>query len=158
MIDIRKHVRYNANIRTNVPNIVSGFLEKRMIMKRVSEMSEREYRTYKRNRRSAMTAKKNLLKFFAGIAMVLVIVIGFKAASAHVNATNRIDEYKFYKTVNIGYGETLEDVAKANFDEHYDSFEEFFNEIKSINHVNENSAMAGGKLLYIPYYDIPAAE
>lgn len=125
---------------------------------RVSDMSDREYRMYKRNRRAVYNAKKNLIRFVAGIIMVMVIIIGFKAASAHVNATNRIDEHKFYKTVNVGYGQTLESVARDNFDEHYDSFEEFFNEIKSINHVNEKSAMAGGKLLYIPYYDIPVND
>ena len=43
-------------------------------------------------------------------------------------------------------------------DKYHNHQEEFYNEVKSINHVNEDSAMAGGKLLYIPYYDIPWYE
>lgn len=121
-------------------------------------MTEREYKNYKRNRRNVINAKRNLTRLIMAIVMVVVIVIGFKAASAQVKATNRIEAYKFYKTVTISYGQTLEDTARANFDEHYDSFEEFYNEVKSINHVNEDSAMAGGKLLYIPYYDIPVCD
>lgn len=125
---------------------------------RVSEMSDKEYRVYKRNRRAVANAKRNLARLVMGLAMIVIIVIGFKAASAHVNATNKIEAYKFYKTVTMSYGQTLEDVVKANYDTHYDSFDEFYNEVKSINHVNENSAMAGGKMLYIPYYDIPVSE
>ena len=125
---------------------------------RISDMTDKEYRSYKNRRRVAAKARINMVRLVAAVMFALVIVIGCRFAAAKVGATNKIEAYKFYKTVTMKYDQTLSDVADEYFDEHYDNVEEFLDEIKSINHVNENSAMAGGKLLYIPYYDIPEAE
>jgi len=137
-------------------------MNKDMNRVRISDMTDREYELYKRRRsarrEASRRAKMNLFRLVGAFVLVVVIVIGFRCAATKSSATNRIESCKFYKTITMEYNQSLRDVAEYYFDEHYDSVEEYLNEIESINHVYEGSAIPGGKTLYIPYYDIPVTK
>lgn len=123
---------------------------------KVTNMTEREYRAYKLQRRRSAMMKKVIFRFVSALVLVIAITVGCKFASSKAAANNEINECKFYKTVNLSYDQTLLDVATENFDnEHYSSVDSYLNEIKSINHITDDTAIMGGKLLYIPYYAVP---
>ena len=77
----------------------------------------------------------------------------FKSFNTKAGSVSDAGQCKYYKTVNLGFEETVRDVAEANFDaDNYSSIEAYIDEIYEVNHIEEDDTFAGGKLLYIPYY------
>ena len=120
---------------------------------RISDMNDMEYRNYKRARAKAIAFKKNAVKAFLIFALIIIVSVIFKSFNTKAGSVSDAGQCKYYKTVNLGFEETVRDVAEANFDaDNYSSIEAYIDEIYEVNHIEEDDTFAGGKLLYIPYY------
>jgi hypothetical protein len=121
--------------------------------RRVTEMSDREYNSFKRKRAASLRMKNNTIKLVILIVSVLILTVSIKAITAMASNSDQRAMQKYYRTVSIDFDDTLRSIAEENFDaEHYMSVNDYLNEIMDINHISENSAISGGMIIYIPYY------
>lgn len=121
--------------------------------RRVTEMSDREYYSFKKKRAAALRMKNNTIKMVIFILSVLILTVSIKAITAMASNSDQRAMQKYYRTVSIDFDDTLQSIAEENCDtEHYMSVNDYLNEIKDINHISENSAISGGMIIYIPYY------
>ena len=67
------------------------------------------------------------------------------------SSQNEVTLYKYYKNVEIQNDDTLWDLAKENYCKNKQSIKEYMNEVKSINHLTDDSIVAGNYLV-LPYY------
>lgn len=96
-------------------------------------------------------------QFTALIAVITVILIAlvFTATSLSTDAQSEVyaPEFKYYKNVTVTYGDSLWDIAKANYpSEHYKSINSYISEICSVNHISEADMLRAGENIIIPYY------
>ena len=60
--------------------------------------------------------------------------------------------YEAFMNYELEQGDSLWSVASANYDEHYDSIEDYIEEICIINSVSYDTKLVAGTSLIIPYY------
>ncbi len=61
------------------------------------------------------------------------------------------DQQKLYKTIEICPGDSLWAIAEEYRDEHYDSLEDYIQDLKEINHL-ETDCIEEGNYLTVAYY------
>ena len=121
--------------------------------KRITEMSEREYVSFKKMRSAMLRMKNNIVKLAMILVSVMILTFSVKAITAMASNADHKAVQKYYKTVSIGYDDTLYSIAVENFDsDHYRDVTDYLKEITDINHISEDSAISGGAVIYIPYY------
>lgn len=90
--------------------------------------------------------------------MVVVIFLGlFAVKGKAVSDFNKEQKYKYYTQIRIEYGDTLWSIANQYMDQDYDTRASYIAEVKSINHIKEDSIQEGKKLI-IPYYSSELKE
>ncbi len=120
--------------------------------KRVTEMSEREYIAYKKRREASLNTRNIIIRFVFITAVAMILTISIKAITTFASSSAGAEQ-KYYKTVSIGYNDTLESIAESNYDpSHYSTAKDYLQEIMDINHLSADSAIGGGQIIYIPYY------
>lgn len=83
---------------------------------------------------------------------VLVLTLSVFSLSAKANSTTGANEYKYYTSHLIEPGESLWSIAESNMDTvHYDSIQDYVDEIISINGISGDKIQSGYYLL-IPYF------
>ena len=122
-----------------------------------SRMSGREYRHYVWKIRRQRAIRNRI--FFA---LATLCFIALMAVSCHVlisNAETEIEnfEYKYYKNIEVKYGDSLWSIAEDYADDHYDSVHDYINEVKSINHM-KGDMIREGEMILIPYYSAEYVE
>ena len=87
-------------------------------------------------------------------ALILGILVVFSISGLDTNArsTSDMPEYKYFMNYELQRGDSLWSVASANCDEHYDSVEDYIEEICIINSVSYDTELIAGSSLIIPYY------
>ena len=89
-----------------------------------------------------------LHKRFAILACVIIAVLAlimlFNVTSSAKNTYN-YDTY--YSNVLINSGDTLWDIAKDNYSVEYGDFNDYIDEIRTLNHLNNDIIHAGGYLV-----------
>ena len=65
----------------------------------------------------------------------------------------RENEHKYYKSIELEYGDTLWDIAMEYRDSHYDSIQDYIRELKEINNLLTDDIHAD-RYLTVVYYDI----
>ncbi len=120
---------------------------------KVSEMTDREYRTYKRALRRRRAFHKKCLLVMATICLVLLGTISYQSIRSSAHTQDDVIEYKYYTNVTIGYGETLWNLADEYIDyEYYKDKNAYITEVCSINHLQSDSDIIAGQKLIVPYY------
>lgn len=109
------------------------------------------------SRREIIARRKRLQRMHGIIsisALILSIVIVFSISGMVTNARSTDDkpEYKYFKSYEIEYGDSLWSVASDHYDSHYESVEEYIEEICIINSISSDSRLIAGSHLIIPYY------
>lgn len=66
-------------------------------------------------------------------------------------ASAKDNEYKYYTSITIEYGDTLWSIANQYMDKEHYTRTSYISEIKSINHIKDDYIQEG-KLLILPYY------
>jgi len=84
------------------------------------------------------------------LALLLSLTMGASLSSAQEE--NKQISYKYFKSIMIESGDTLTDIANMYLDEHYDSVQEYIDEVASINHLHNTDKIISGRYLIVPYY------
>lgn len=139
-LDIRICVRYNLKYRTDVPN---GAFDMEVYM---NTNGRRKYINYRKRQQIFRTCCLIISLF------VLSVCFAFGASRLVSNAQSNSDitYFKYHTSITIAAGDTLTSLAKE-YGEHFDSYEDFINEVKFSNHLNDDTIYAGMNLI-IPYY------
>lgn len=104
----------------------------------------------KMQKKKAMLCK---ISFFCMTALfVMVFALSVFSLSARANSTEHANEYKYYTSHRIEQGESLWSIAEETVDyDHYDTVQDFIEEIKAVNQVSGDKIQSGNYLL-IPYF------
>ncbi len=100
--------------------------------------------------------KEQIKGFFSITALLISIVIVFTISGVRTNARsiNDLPEYKYYMSYELEYGDTLWKIASIYCDyNHYDSIEDYMEEVCLINSISTETNLLSGASLIIPYYD-----
>ena len=120
--------------------------------KSFSEMSTIERRRIYQKRKRLHALQKRVITVIITMVIVLSGVISFSVFNAKAKASqNEVTLYKYYKNVEIQCDDTLWDLTKENYDKDKQSIKEYMNEVKSINHLTDDSIVAGNYIV-LPYY------
>lgn len=101
--------------------------------------------------------RKRLMKIYS-VPLVLMIAVIFSMAvntdfaKAEALEVNGLNLDKHYKSIIIEYGDTLWGIAAEFKDSHYESVQDYIDEVMQINNLKTDRIHAG-KYLTIPYYD-----
>ncbi len=116
-------------------------------------MERAEARKIHRLQREKQVKRQRRLIFAVLFAVVLVIAVlsitHFAYASADPDAVPRI---KYYTSIMIYNGNTLESIASEYMTKEYESVEQYIYEICCMNHLSEDTILIAGNYLTIPYY------
>lgn len=87
-------------------------------------------------------------------ALIFSIIVLFSVSGLDTNARSTTDkqEYKYFMNYELEHGDSLWSVASDNYDEHYDSIEEYIEEICIINSISVDTELIAGSSLIIPYF------
>ena len=109
------------------------------------------------NRRELIARRKRQQRIRGIIslsALILSIIIVFSISGLVTNArsTNDKQEYKYFTSYEVEQGDSLWLIASRNSDDHYESVEEYMEEICIINSISKDSTLIAGNNIIIPYY------
>ncbi len=125
----------------------------RLMSKRVTEMSDREYAIFKRRRQASFRRKNFMLSLMIITAFIIFLLLLIKGISSNAAGYDASGKCKYYKTEMIRFDKGVSEIAADNFDpDHYGSVDELKKEILEINHIDQDSAIPGGMIIYVPYY------
>lgn len=111
--------------------------------------SEDRSRRYRERRLRQMRIR--FLLALAAIFLTLIMAISYRAILSDAKGNENIT-YKYYTSIEIQYGDTLWDIAQAYYSEEYDSLDDYIHEVMKINHLQQESAIAAGEHLIVPYF------
>ncbi len=83
------------------------------------------------------------------VIAAMTVFIGNNIVSA--NAQEIAPVYKYYTSIPVKKGDTLWGIANEHMTAEYTDIDEYIREIKTLNHLTEDSIHAG-EYLTIPYY------
>lgn len=111
-----------------------------------------------RRKISRKTARKNFFvhMIMKSVFMLLVICIAVlvfftKSAAVTASAEDSGERYKYYTTVYVDRDTTLWSVAETYISEEYEDIRAYIDEVKFINHLQDDSLMYG-TVISVPYY------
>lgn len=123
------------------------------------ERGDRDYiHSFVKNMRREIIARRKKQQRIHGIisisALILSIFIVFCIFGVDTNARSIEDhpEYKYFTNYELKYGDTLWTIAETYADHHYDSVEDYINEVCIINSISKDARLISGTCLIIPYY------
>ena len=89
-------------------------------------------------------------------ALIISILIVFYVFGVDTNARSIEDhpEYKYFTNYELASGDTLWSIAETYADHHYDSINDYIEEICIINSISQDATLLSGTSLIIPYYSI----
>lgn len=119
---------------------------------RIEDMRS-ERRILKNRIRRQRELKKNFIILVMTVCLITtcsVVLSGFRS-NAKDDTTQAA--YKYYKSIVISDQDTLWTIAEEYMDaEHYDSINDYINEVKNMNSLTDDNIYYGEHLV-IPYYD-----
>lgn len=97
--------------------------------------------------------KQTLLVLLTFSFIIGGILIGSSVLnSSRTSAATEYQEELYYKAIEVKEGDTLWSIANTYMCEEFDSKQDYINEIKSINHLTDDT-IHSGSYLTIPYYN-----
>ncbi len=81
------------------------------------------------------------------IIAVLSLILLFNVTSS---AKNTYNYSTLYSNVCVDDGDTLWNIATENYSVEYGDFDDYINEIRTLNHLNDNDRIHAGEYLVIP--------
>lgn len=121
--------------------------------KRIYDMTDKELRAYKRNKRRQREIRRRCLTIIATVCLVLIGALSYHAIQSSASTGQEEINFKYYKNITVQYGETLWDIADdyMNHDE-YKNKAQYIAEVKNMNHLDNEGTIQAGQKLIVPYY------
>jgi len=87
-------------------------------------------------------------------ALILTILLVFCIFGVDTSAHSIDDhpEYKYFTNYELEYGDSLWTIAEEYMDYHYNSIEDYIDEVCTINSITKETRLLSGTSLIIPYY------
>ncbi|MCR4903690.1 MAG: hypothetical protein K6A23_12585 [Butyrivibrio sp.] len=104
--------------------------------------------------RRERTYRRQITILFTVLAIIFALgVFGGSAIRSNAESEDYTVDYKYYKNVVVGCGESLWTIAEDNISyDHYDDMNAYINEIMSINHISNKNSVTAGAIVTVPYY------
>lgn len=85
------------------------------------------------------------------VAVIAATAISFSMVNTAEAGTPESSRYKYYTSIQVEPGSSLWDIAEKYASSEYESLEAYIQEVRQINHLDEDTIYAGSYLC-IPYY------
>ena len=105
-----------------------------------------------RRKREVQAQKRLLKKFAVTICVIMGLALTFGSVHSYATQTEEINTNKYYKSICVSYGDTLNSFADEYMSIEFKTRDKFINEIKEINHLKDDTIYAGTYLI-VPYYE-----
>lgn len=120
-------------------------------------MRTEDLRSERRIRRNRARRQREMMKNFLIFAMTICLVVTCSVVLSGFRSNAKDDSaevsYKYYKSIVVSGNDTLWSIAEEHMDaDHYDSINDYINEVKAMNSLCDDSIRYGTHLI-IPYYD-----
>lgn len=117
----------------------------------------RNYRSEQRIRnnriRRRMELRRKILMSILTICLVITFSVGINGFLSNAKDHSSPVSYKYYTSITVSKEDTLWSIAEKYMDrEHYSSANDYIQEVKSMNHL-QNDMITYGEHLIIPYYE-----
>lgn len=119
----------------------------------INEMTDREYRSYKRRMRIRRERRHKAMMVVITFCLILFGTISYQSITSSAKSGEQDIMFKYYTNITVTQGETLWDIANEYIDyEQYKDIDSYIDEVRSINHIDENSVIRIGQNLIVPYF------
>ena len=114
-------------------------------------MGKDQRSNYRQRQRRRRARRRTLFAaFFVAAAILFAIPVCALTANAQ---TARPDlSRKYYSSILVMPGDTLDGIARRYADAHYDSLEDYVKEVRFMNHLADGEGIDAGAYLIVPYY------
>ncbi len=121
--------------------------------KRISNMTDRELRAYKRKRRRERELRIRRIQLFASLCVMLMMAFSYHAITSSAKESGESNLYKYYTEVTVPYGTTLYEMADeyVNYDIYRDK-DQYISEVCHMNHLSDADQIHAGQKLVFPYF------
>lgn len=110
-----------------------------------------EDRSRRNRERRLRQMRIRFLLTLAAIFLALIMAVSYRAILSDAKGNENVS-YKYYTSIEIQYGDTLWSIAQAYYSEEYASIDDYIHEVMKINHLNQESVIAAGEHLIVPYF------
>ena len=122
-------------------------------------MTAKELRAYRRRLRRQREIRRRCLVFAMTLCLIAVCTISYHALQTTASTGREVVNFKYYTNITIQYGETLWDIADEYIDyNEYKNKSTYIEEVKNINHLDDNCAITAGQHLIVPYFSTEFIE
>ena len=119
----------------------------------IYNMTDREFRTYKRKLRRRREKVKKITSIILALCLIMICVVSYRSLISSANSGTDQKAYKYYTGITVKSGDSLWSIADEFIDyEKYNDKESYVNEVCSINHIENDSELRIGQRLIVPYY------
>lgn len=118
------------------------------------EMKEnrREERIRTNKIRRKLELRRKFLMSIMTFCLVITISLGVNGFLSNAKDNSSRTSYKYYTSITVSNEDTLWSIAEKYMDkEHYDSVNDYIQEVKNMNHLH-NDTITYGEHLIVPYY------
>ena len=128
-----------------------------MYVNHVNYMRTEDLRSERRIHRNRVRRQQEMMKNFLILVMTVCLIVTCSVVLSGFRSNAKDDSvatsYKYYKSIVVSGNDTLWSIAEEYMDgEHYDSVNDYINEVKTMNSLSDDSIRYGTHLI-IPYYD-----
>ena len=96
---------------------------------------------------------RRMIKFLFALTAVILFATGFGAIHSYA-LENKPVSYKYYTSIVIKKGDTLDSIAASHMTSQYSSRKKYVAEVCSINHLDDQSIIKAGNHIIVPYYSV----
>ena len=91
-----------------------------------------------------------------GIVIIFAIVFAAiffgKSLNSEAHSQDMPIRYKYYTSITVHSGDTLESIAKEYISDEYKGVDSYVKEVCMINHIEEGGKIFAGENIVVPYY------
>lgn len=110
-----------------------------------------EYRMERNRNRRLRHFHRQCFMLVLTVILILTLTISYHAIVSKATSSDEPVVYKYYKSIEISYGDSLWSIAETYAAEEYTAIQNYIKEVMLINHLTDTSLTAG-EYLIIPYY------
>lgn len=97
--------------------------------------------------------RRNILLTIIITALVITAMSLFFTLKSVASDGSDVEYYKYFKTIQVSQGETIEDLAEIYANPEMTSEKLYAEEVRFINNLDSSENPISGKYIIIPYYD-----
>lgn len=125
--------------------------DSKMDIRAYEAVLNREERNRIRKAKRVRQLRRRVFMSILTVILVVVLAVSYHAFLSEANTGEDEIFYKYYTSIEVSYGETLWSIADEYACAEYDSINDYVDEVMQINHLDEDTVLAG-QFLIIPYY------